>query len=65
MTGPCYPYQPNQPATRVVEASPGAQSSEDRNELVAFDLDTGKQAWHTGHGGVRTAELTARGGNTS
>jgi hypothetical protein len=30
------------------EASPGAQSTEFRNELVAFDLDTGEEAWRTG-----------------
>jgi outer membrane protein assembly factor BamB len=30
------------------EASPGMQATEMRNELVAFDLDTGKEAWRTG-----------------
>ena len=30
------------------EASAGAQSTEFRNELVAFDLDTGDEAWRTG-----------------
>lgn len=30
------------------EASAGAQATEFRNELVAFDLDTGEEAWRTG-----------------
>lgn len=30
------------------EASPGMQNTEFRNELVAYDLDTGEEAWRTG-----------------
>lgn len=30
------------------DAAPGQQATEFRNELVAFDLDTGKKAWGTG-----------------
>jgi outer membrane protein assembly factor BamB len=39
------------------EASPGMQSTEHRNELVAFDLNTGKEAWRTGLVGGRSLAL--------
>lgn len=42
---------------RSPDASPGAQNSENRNELVAFDLNTGKEAWRTGLVGGRSLAL--------
>ncbi|MCT2586758.1 PQQ-like beta-propeller repeat protein [Actinophytocola gossypii] len=39
---------PQQINPNTPEASPGMQSTEFRNELVAFDLDTGEEAWRTG-----------------
>lgn len=38
-------------------ASPGMKNTEFRNELVAFDLDTGKQAWRTGKQAGRALSL--------
>ncbi|CAM3361292.1 PQQ-binding-like beta-propeller repeat protein [Kibdelosporangium persicum] len=39
---------PTQVNPDTKDASPGMRSTEFRNELVAFDLDTGKEAWRTG-----------------
>ncbi|MDQ3789472.1 MAG: PQQ-like beta-propeller repeat protein, partial [Actinomycetota bacterium] len=39
------------------EAEPGMQASENRNELVAFDLGTGEEAWRTGIVAGRTLSL--------
>jgi outer membrane protein assembly factor BamB len=39
------------------DAAPGQQSTEFRNELVAFDLDSGEEAWRTGQEGGRLLSM--------
>lgn len=39
------------------DASPGMRSTEFRNELVAVDVNTGKEAWRTGMAAGRAVHL--------
>jgi hypothetical protein len=44
------------------DAAPGAESTDHRNELVAFDLNTGEEAWRTGIVAGRVLSLVPTAG---